>query len=61
MESKRVPEIRFPGFTDDWEQRKLGDRAIIKGRLGWKSLKQAEYLSDGPSMIAGRHISNGVK
>ena len=20
-----VPEIRFPGFTDDWEQRKLGD------------------------------------
>lgn len=22
---KRVPEIRFVGFTDDWEQRKLGD------------------------------------
>ena len=22
---KRVPEIRFAGFTDDWEQRKLGD------------------------------------
>ena len=21
----RVPEIRFDGFTDDWEQRKLGD------------------------------------
>lgn len=21
----RVPEIRFAGFTDDWEQRKLGD------------------------------------
>ena len=21
----KVPEIRFPGFTDDWEQRKLGD------------------------------------
>ncbi len=20
---KRVPEIRFAGFTDDWEQRKL--------------------------------------
>lgn len=25
MGNKRVPEIRFPGFTDDWEQRKLGD------------------------------------
>ena len=23
----RVPEIRFAGFTDDWEQRKLGDVA----------------------------------
>ena len=22
---KRVPELRFSGFTDDWEQRKLGD------------------------------------
>ena len=22
---KRVPEIRFAGFTDDWEQRKLGE------------------------------------
>ena len=22
---KTVPEIRFPGFTDPWEQRKLGD------------------------------------
>lgn len=22
---KRVPEIRFAGFTDDWEQRKIGD------------------------------------
>lgn len=25
---KKVPEIRFPEFTDDWEQRKLGDEAI---------------------------------
>ncbi|EGP4752017.1 TPA: restriction endonuclease subunit S [Enterococcus faecium] len=21
----KVPEVRFPGFTEDWEQRKLGD------------------------------------
>ena len=25
---KKVPEIRFSGFTDDWEQRKLGDLVI---------------------------------
>ena len=24
-EKKKVPKLRFPGFTDDWEQRKLGD------------------------------------
>ena len=22
---KRVPKLRFPEFTDDWEQRKLGE------------------------------------
>ncbi|AZP03770.1 restriction endonuclease subunit S [Jeotgalibaca ciconiae] len=27
--TKRVPEIRFEGFTDDWEQRKLGEVAKI--------------------------------
>lgn len=25
MESKRVPEIRFEGFVDEWEERKLGE------------------------------------
>ena len=25
MSKKKVPELRFKGFTDDWKQRKLGD------------------------------------
>ncbi|WP_277894737.1 restriction endonuclease subunit S [Enterococcus lactis] len=25
----KVPEVRFPGFTEDWEQRKLGELATI--------------------------------
>mgnify|MGYP000776796336 CR=1 FL=1 len=30
----KVPEIRFPGFTEDWEQRKLGDiTKISTGKL----------------------------
>lgn len=29
-EKRRVPKLRFPGFTEDWEQRKLGDVANIK-------------------------------
>ena len=28
MKKKKKPEIRFEGFTDDWEQRKLEDEAI---------------------------------
>ncbi len=59
-EIKNIPKIRFEGFEDDWEQKVLGKHSIIKGRLGWKSLKQEEYLDDGPSMIAGRHINNGT-
>ena len=30
-DGKTVPEIRFPEFTDDWEQRKLGEVADIVG------------------------------
>lgn len=28
-EGQTVPEIRFAGFTDDWEQRKLGEKCVI--------------------------------
>lgn len=30
---EKIPEIRFAGFNDDWEERKLGDYVII--RSGW--------------------------
>lgn len=32
-EGEKVPEIRFPGFTEDWEQRELGDLVdlVIRG------------------------------
>lgn len=33
MMSKKSPQLRFEGFTDDWEERKLGDYVII--RSGW--------------------------
>ncbi|WJW78848.1 restriction endonuclease subunit S [Enterococcus faecium] len=29
MSNNTQPEIRFPGFTDEWEQRKLGELATI--------------------------------
>ena len=56
---RKTPILRFKGFTDDWEQRKLGEVSYIKGRIGWKSLKQSEYVEEGPALIASKHISNG--
>lgn len=37
-QKRRVPELRFKGFTDDWEQRKLGDeieeyQELVKGYI----------------------------
>ncbi|MEQ2712099.1 restriction endonuclease subunit S, partial [Anaerostipes amylophilus] len=39
---KRVPEIRFAGFTDDWEQRKLSEIATMHARIGWQNLRTSE-------------------
>ena len=39
---KKVPALRFKGFTDDWEQRKLEDVAKIIGG-GTPSTKIKEY------------------
>lgn len=42
---KRVPEIRFDGFTEDWEQRKLGKVAdIVTGKLDANAMNETgEY------------------
>ncbi|AQP42108.1 putative type I S-subunit protein [Streptococcus gallolyticus] len=39
---EKIPEIRFSGFTDDWEQRKLGEVADIVGG-GTPSTSKDEY------------------
>ena len=40
----KVPEIRFPGFTEDWEQRKLGEIVrISSGFTGDSSLNIGQY------------------
>ena len=53
-----IPKIRFKGYTEDWEQRKLGDLAEIVGG-GTPSTSKEEYW-DGeidwyaPAEIAGQ-------
>ena len=40
-EKRRVPKLRFPGFTEDWEQRKLGNIVdFLDGQR--KPLKESE-------------------
>ncbi len=41
---QKVPEKRFPGFTDDWEQRKLGEVVeITSGFMGDSLLSDGKY------------------
>ncbi len=39
-----VPEIRFKGFTDAWEQRKLSEIATMHARIGWQNLRTSEFF-----------------
>lgn len=58
--SKKVPQIRFKGFTNDWEQRKLGD--CFTERV--ESMPDGELISvtinDGIKKFSelGRHINS---
>ena len=47
-EKTNVPEIRFAGFTDPWEQRKLGDIAT-------RVTRKNEGESDLPLTISAQH------
>ena len=49
---KRVPEIRFAGFTDDWEQRKLGELATFTKGAGYSKSDLKE--SGTPVVLYGR-------
>ena len=54
---EKNPKIRFEGFTDDWEQRKVGDQMYMKSRIGWQALTKQEYLSEGDYyLITGTDI-----
>lgn len=54
------PKLRFKEFSGDWEEKKLSKETYIKGRIGWKNLKAEEYTDEGPYLIAGKHINNGI-
>ena len=55
------PEIRFKGFTDSWEQRKLSEITTMHARIGWQNLRTSEFLDSGDYMlITGTDFNDGT-
>lgn len=46
--------------TDTWQRVILGNHADIRARIGWRGLSATEYTKEGPYLIAGHHIANGL-
>ncbi|MFA9336841.1 restriction endonuclease subunit S [Lactococcus sp. SK2-659] len=53
---KKVPELRFAGFADDWEQRKLGEVATLSSS---KRIHLSDYVTEGIPFYRGSEISTG--
>ena len=53
-EGEDIPEVRFPGFTDAWEQRKLGECCGIFLGLTYTP----EYVEEGIAFISSKDIAN---
>ena len=69
MEEKKVPKLRFKGFVQEWEQRKLGEVVKINGRIGFRGYTQADIIrkEDGgilafsPTNIINNKLDFNVK
>ena len=54
---EKVPEIRFKGFTDDWEQRKVTDLGEIY--IGLVTTMTEHYTDNGHLLIRNSDIKDG--
>ncbi len=65
MSSKKrlLPEMRFPEFKNEgeWEEKKLGEVADLRGRIGWKGLTTNDYIDEGPLLLGVTNISSDHK
>ena len=59
-EKSLTPQIRFKGFTEAWEQRKLSELTTMHARIGWQNLRTSEFLDSGNYyLITGTDFENG--
>ncbi|MFW3577939.1 restriction endonuclease subunit S [Vagococcus fluvialis] len=61
MENKNVPSIRFKGFFDDWEQRKLIDNAekVLDYRGKSPTKFGMEWGNEGYLVLSALNVKNG--
>ena len=59
MAKQNKPAIRFKGFTDAWEQRKLGKISEIKTGPFGSTLHADDYVSEGVPIITTEHFKTG--
>ena len=58
--SMKKPKIRFKGYTEDWEQRKLGDIADVTKLAGFEFTEHVVYSDEGNIIaLRGLNIKNG--
>ena len=57
-ETKKAPVMRFQGFSDDWEQRKLGELMTI---TSVKRIHQSDWTSSGVRFLRARDIVSAAK
>ncbi len=65
----KYPELRLKGFTDAWEQRKLGEVCQINGRIGFRGYtekdiipkEQGGVLAFTPTNIVNNQLALNVK
>ena len=56
-----IPEIRFKGFSGDWERYTLSEIATMHARIGWQNLRTSEFLDSGKYMlITGTDFEDGT-
>ncbi|HAZ1244684.1 TPA: restriction endonuclease subunit S [Enterococcus faecium] len=54
MSNDTQPEIRFPGFTEDWEERKLGDESDVRDGTH----DSPKYYDKGYPLVTSKNLKD---
>ena len=58
-DSSNIPKLRFPGFTDPWEQRKLGELVGATYGGGTPKTGMPEYWNGSIPWIQSSNVADG--